>query len=85
MRALRELVLIQRFVDLFIDWQAIDSPFLSTFAAEPLVKSNVHLSLFDTRVPRIIVDTLTLQRLKGGDISIYCFSKNVNVNKWLYQ
>ena len=56
MRALRELVLIQRFVDILIDWHAIHSPFLSTFAAEPLVKSNVHLSLFDKCVTHIIVD-----------------------------
>ena len=81
MRALRELVLIQRFVDLLIDWHAIDSPLLSTFAAEPLVRSNVHLSLFVKRVTLIIVDKLILQPLQGGDISIYCFSKIVYVNK----
>jgi len=75
MRALRELVLIQRFVDLLIDWHAVDSPFLSTFAAEPLVRSNVHLSLIGLRFRRVIVDKLILILLGGRDISIYCFSK----------
>ncbi len=75
MRALRDLVLIQRFVDLLIDWHAIDSPFLSTFAAEPLVGSNVHLSLIRLRFRRVIVDKLILILLGGRDISIYCFSK----------
>ena len=75
MRALRDLVLIQRFVDLLIDWHAIDSPFLSTFAEEPLVRSNVHLSLIGLRLRRIIVDKLALILLGGRDISIYCFSK----------
>ena len=75
MRALRDLVLIQRFVDLLIDWHAIDSPFLSTFSAEPLVRSNVHLSLIGLRLRRIIVDKLILILLGGRDISIYCFSK----------
>ena len=75
MQALRELVLIQRFVDLLIDWHAIDSPFLSTFAAEPLVRSNVHLSLIGLRFRGVIVDKLILILLGGRDISIYCFSK----------
>ena len=76
MRALRELVLIQRFVDLLIDWHAIDSPFLSTFAEEPLVRSNVHLSLIRLRLMHIIVDKLILKLLGGRDISIYWFSIN---------
>jgi hypothetical protein len=75
MRALRDLVLIQRFVDLLIDWHAIDSPFLSTFAAESLVRSNVHLSLIDLRLRLVIVDKLILILPRGRDISIYCFSK----------
>jgi hypothetical protein len=75
MRALRDLVLIQRFVDLLIDWHAIDSPFLSTFSAEPLVRSNIHLSLIGLRLRRVIVDKLILILLGGRDISIYCFSK----------
>jgi hypothetical protein len=81
MRTLRELVLIQRFIDLLIDWHAIDSPILSTFTAEPLVRSNVHLSLIGLRLRRIIVDKLILIQLGGTDISIYCFSKIVYVNK----
>jgi hypothetical protein len=75
MRALRDLVLIQRFVDLLIDWHAIDSPFLSTFSAEPFVRSNIHLSLIGLRLRRVIVDKLILILLGGRDISIYCFSK----------
>jgi hypothetical protein len=75
MRALRDLVLIQRFVDLLIDWHAIDSLFLSTFSAEPLVRSNIHLSLIGLRLRRVIVDKLILILLGGRDISIYCFSK----------
>ena len=75
MRALRDLVLIQRFVDLLIVWHAIDSPFLSTFSAEPLVRSNIHLSLIGLRLRRVIVDKLILILLGGRDISIYCFSK----------
>jgi len=81
MRALRDLVLIQRFVDLLIDWHAIDSPFLSTFAAEPLVRSNVHLSLIGLRLRRVIVDKLILHPLNRRDITIYCFSKNLYVYK----
>ncbi len=81
MQALREVVLIQRFVDLLIDWHAMDSPVLSTFTEKPIDRTNVHLSLFVKRATHIIVDKLTLQRLQRGDISIYCFSKNVNVNK----
>jgi len=81
MRALRDLVLIQRFVDLLIDWHAIDSPFLSTFAAEPLVRSNIHLSLIGLRLRRVIVDKLILIYSEEEIYRFIVFQKNDNVNK----